>query len=140
MTQGIRAHWLEGGVDCYHLLVISLGQEDPLEKGMATHSSILPGEFHGQRSLAGYSPWGWSPSGRNRGLPLRRRRGQGPHLAKRWVSIVSGQGQVKSSGPLRWGCGLPSPNAPGTPSFPSQPEGKIGLPRANPRGRLRSPS
>ena len=24
---------------------------------MATHSSI-PGEFHGQRSLAGYSPWG----------------------------------------------------------------------------------
>ena len=23
-------------------------------------------------------------SGRNRGLPLRRRRGQGPHLAKRW--------------------------------------------------------
>ena len=27
-----------------------------------------------------------------------------------------------------------------TPSFPSQPEGKIGLPRANPRGRLRSPS
>ena len=24
------------------------------------------------------------PSGWNRGLPLRRRRGQGPHLAKRW--------------------------------------------------------
>ena len=31
--------------------VQSLGQEDPLEKGMATHSSILPGEFHGQRIL-----------------------------------------------------------------------------------------
>ena len=42
---------------------LSLGQEDPLEKGMATHSSILPGEFHGQRSLAGYSPWGWKASG-----------------------------------------------------------------------------
>ena len=26
--------------------------------GNATHSSILPGELHGQRSLAGYSPWG----------------------------------------------------------------------------------
>ena len=26
-------------------------------KEVATHSSILPGEFHGQRSLAGYSPW-----------------------------------------------------------------------------------
>ena len=31
--------------------VQSLGQEDPLENGMATHSSILAGEFHGQRSL-----------------------------------------------------------------------------------------
>ena len=29
-----------------------------LEKEMATHSSILPGEFHGQRSLASYSQWG----------------------------------------------------------------------------------
>ena len=37
--------------------VQSLGQEDPLEEEMATHSSILPGESHGQRSLAGYSPW-----------------------------------------------------------------------------------
>ena len=37
---------------------LSLGREDPLEKGMATHSSILPGEFHGQRSLVGYSSRG----------------------------------------------------------------------------------
>ena len=29
--------------------VQSLGWEDPLEKGMATHSNILAGEFHGQR-------------------------------------------------------------------------------------------
>ena len=36
----------------------SLGWEDPLEKGTATHSSILAGEFHGQRSLAGYTAWG----------------------------------------------------------------------------------
>ena len=34
----------------------SLGREDPLEKGMATHSSILAGESHGQRSLVGFSP------------------------------------------------------------------------------------
>ena len=26
--------------------VQSLGEEDTLEKGMVTHSSILPGEFH----------------------------------------------------------------------------------------------
>ena len=35
----------------------SLGWEDPLEEEMATHSSILAGEFHGQRRLVGYSPW-----------------------------------------------------------------------------------
>ena len=29
----------------------SLGQEDPLEKRMATHTVFLPGESHGQRSL-----------------------------------------------------------------------------------------
>ena len=34
--------------------VRSLGQEGPLEKGMATHSSILAWEIHGQRSLVGY--------------------------------------------------------------------------------------
>ena len=39
--------------------VWALGQEDPLEKGMATHSSILAWRNpHRQRSLAGYSPWG----------------------------------------------------------------------------------
>ena len=39
----------------------SLGWEDPLEKEMATHSAtlvLLPGRFHGLRSLVGYSPWG----------------------------------------------------------------------------------
>ena len=35
--------------------VQSLGQDDPLEKEMATHSSILAWEIHGQRSLVGYS-------------------------------------------------------------------------------------
>ena len=29
---------------------------------MATHSSTLAGEFHGQRSWAGYSPWDWKES------------------------------------------------------------------------------
>ena len=36
----------------------SLGREDPLEKEMATHSSILAWEIQGQRSLVGYSPEG----------------------------------------------------------------------------------
>ena len=46
--------------------VRSLGQEDLLEKGMATHSDILAGEFHVQRSLVGYSPWTFS--GENSGV------------------------------------------------------------------------
>ena len=33
-----------------------LGQEDPLEEGMTTHSVYLPGECRGQRSLESYSP------------------------------------------------------------------------------------
>ena len=34
------------------------GWEDPLEKGQLPTPVFLPGEFHGQRSLAGYSQWG----------------------------------------------------------------------------------
>ena len=37
--------------------VRSLGQEDPLEEGMAIHSSILVWKIHGQRSMVGYGPW-----------------------------------------------------------------------------------
>ena len=35
-----------------------LGWKDPLEEKMPTHSGVLAWEIHGQRSLAGYSPWG----------------------------------------------------------------------------------
>ena len=34
-----------------------LGWGDTLEKEMATTPVFLPGESHGQRSLASYSPW-----------------------------------------------------------------------------------
>ena len=39
--------------------VQSLGWEHPLEEGIATDSVFLPRESHGERSLAGYSPWGY---------------------------------------------------------------------------------
>ena len=42
--------------------VQSLAQEDPLEKGMAIHSSILAKKSQGQRSLVSYSPWGHKES------------------------------------------------------------------------------
>ena len=38
--------------------VQSLGQEDSLEKEMATTPELLPGKSQGQGSLVGYSPWG----------------------------------------------------------------------------------
>jgi hypothetical protein len=37
--------------------VLTLGQEDPLEKGMATHFSILAWRIPWTESLSGYSPW-----------------------------------------------------------------------------------
>ena len=42
--------------------VLSLGWEDPLEKGMATTPVSLPRECHWHRSLEGYSPWGCKES------------------------------------------------------------------------------
>ena len=36
--------------------VLSLGGEDPLEEGMATHLIFVPEESRGQRSLVGNSP------------------------------------------------------------------------------------
>ena len=50
--------------------VQSLGQEDPLEKVMVTHTVFSPGESHGQRSLAGCSPWGHRESNTNKQLSL----------------------------------------------------------------------
>ena len=44
--------------------VRSLGWEDPLKKGMATHSSILAWRIP-QRSLAGYNPWDHKESDTN---------------------------------------------------------------------------
>ena len=35
----------------------SLGWEDPLEEAQKPTPVLLPGESHGQRSLAGYSPY-----------------------------------------------------------------------------------
>ena len=48
--------------------VWSLGREDLMEKGMTTQ--FLPGEFHGQMSLAGFSPWGHKESSKTERLTL----------------------------------------------------------------------
>ena len=48
----------------------SLGQEDPLEKGMATQIVSLPGKSYGQRRLEGCSPWCHKESDTNEQLTL----------------------------------------------------------------------
>ena len=64
MTQSIKIKGFPGGSVVKNLPAnagdtgLIPGQEDPLEKEMATHSSVLDWETHGQRNLAGYSPWG----------------------------------------------------------------------------------
>ena len=40
----------------------SLGWEDPVEKEMATHSSILASEIPWTENVVGYSPWGQKES------------------------------------------------------------------------------
>ena len=50
--------------------VPSLGQEDFLEKGMSTHSSILAWRILWTEEPFGYSPWGCKESGMTEQLTL----------------------------------------------------------------------
>ena len=47
-----------------------LGWEDSLEKGRVLTPIFLSGEFYGQRSLVGYSPWGRKESDMSERLTL----------------------------------------------------------------------
>ena len=65
-SQTQLSNWTDGGSVVRNLPAMQemklevrvwlLGWEDPLEKEMAMHSSILSGESYGQRRLVGYSP------------------------------------------------------------------------------------
>ena len=44
-------------MEMQEMQVQSLGQEDSLRRTWQPTPVFLPGEFQGQRSLAGYSPW-----------------------------------------------------------------------------------
>ena len=52
--------------------VRSLGREDPLQKEMATHSSVLAGKSHGQRKLGGLRSAGSQSQPRLSGLNNNR--------------------------------------------------------------------
>ena len=52
------AHMVRNSLAMQETQIWSLGWEDPLEKGMATHSSILAWRIPWIEELVGYSPWG----------------------------------------------------------------------------------
>ena len=92
--------------------------------------SVFPSREHGVSGNFWVSQVGFQgpfhPSGRNRGLPLRRRRGQGPHLAKRWEprgfsGVAAGFSSYDGDLSLPLGLAL------GSPIFPSGCEGKLGV-------------
>ena len=58
----LLAHAVKNPPAMWETWVQSLGREDPLEEGTLATPVFWPGEFYGQRSLAGYSPWGHKES------------------------------------------------------------------------------
>ena len=69
--------------------VQSRGQEDPVEKKMATHSVFLLEKAHGKTSLEGYSPWGckrvWQDIATKRPQPWKQTQ---THRVKKQKSVV----------------------------------------------------
>ena len=65
--------------------VQSLGQEDPLEKGVATHSSILDWRFPWTEE-SGYSPWGLKESDMTEWL--------GPHTHSAMTGALIRKGEM----------------------------------------------
>ena len=57
MEAALVTHTVKTLPAMHEMRVQSQDWEDLLEKEMAT-PVILAGEFHGQKSLEGYSPWG----------------------------------------------------------------------------------
>ena len=67
----------------HEIWVQSLGWEDPLEKEIATHSSILASEMPGTEELVGYSPWGHRVG---HSLVTKQQLSVSVFFALRWVS------------------------------------------------------
>ena len=70
--------------------VLSLDQEDPLEKERQPTPVLLPGEFHGQRMLAGYCPWGCKELDTTERLTLSQETNLSFSLEGESISVFSG--------------------------------------------------
>ena len=58
MESSLVAQMVKNLPAVWEVWVRSLGREDPLEKGMATHSRILAWKIPWTEEPGGYSPWG----------------------------------------------------------------------------------
>ena len=67
--------------------VWSLGLEDLLEKEMANRSSIFAGEFHGQKSMVGYTVHGVADSNMNEWLNTHTQRLKGNIMSKMFIRM-----------------------------------------------------
>ena len=56
------AQWVKNPTAMQETQVQSPGREAPWRRAWQPTPAFLPGESHGQRSLAGYSPWGCQES------------------------------------------------------------------------------
>ena len=70
-----------------------LGQEDPLKKEMATHSSF-PRKFLGQRRLAGYSPWDHKRVGNNWATKRTKQKPQNKSVFTMLSFLFAGHSEV----------------------------------------------
>ena len=71
--------------------VRSLGQEDPLEKGMATHSSILAWRIPWAEEPVSYSPWGCNEFYTTKWLSV-------PHTHSCFTWLWFGEGELAQRG------------------------------------------
>ena len=70
----LMAQTVKNPPEMWETWVQSLGWEDLLEKGIATHSIILAWRIpNGQRSLMGYHPWGLRELDTTEGLSTAQR-------------------------------------------------------------------
>ena len=58
MESSLVAQMVKNLPAVWEVWVRSLGREDPLEKGMATHSCIIAWKIPWTEEPGGYSPWG----------------------------------------------------------------------------------
>ena len=77
--------------------VWSLSREDPLEKEIATHSSIFTWRIHGQKSLVGYSPWACKDLDTTKWLSTHTSAGRTTHYEKKTIFMLNNYGEISQT-------------------------------------------